>query len=60
VKAAAQFEKLAHGRGLVLLFVPDEIELPRQVQGRGFHRHQAAAAEGVAQGQARDAANPQA
>jgi hypothetical protein len=33
-EGAAQIEKLAHGRGLVLLFVPDEVELPRQVQVR--------------------------
>ncbi|MNN73664.1 hypothetical protein D3C81_1897980 [compost metagenome] len=40
--------------------MPDEVELPGQVQLRGFHRHQAAASEGVAQGQAGNAANAQA
>ena len=34
--------------------------LPAQIQFGRFHRHQAAAAKGIAQGQARDAANAQA
>ncbi|MCY1529165.1 hypothetical protein D9M68_642980 [compost metagenome] len=40
--------------------MPDEVELPAQVDSRCLHRHQAAAAEGVAQGQARDAADAEA
>ena len=46
-KGAAQLEEFAHGRGLVLLFMPDKVELPGQVQVRGLHRHQAAAPERI-------------
>ena len=57
---AAQPDKLAHAGGLEFSFVPEKLEMPQQIELRGFNGHQTAAPESLAQRQSRDAAEAEA
>lgn len=55
----AELQKGPHGRTVILAAMPDEAEAAAQVQPRRQHLGKAAAAEGIAQREARNAAQPQ-